>query len=109
MGIIESFTWVEQVILIIGCLMGCVAAIDSNFKDAIEIPPLTYNGYGNQVINRYLFVIGVMFCLLACFTADDKPILSLIVCLCGLCLMWFFTFVFLRSAVSIIRWCHKKQ
>lgn len=108
MGIIASFTWIEQVILIIGCIMGCLAAIDSNFKDAIEMPPLTYNGYVYQVVNRYLFFIGIMCCLLAYLTADDKPIISLIVCLCALCLMWFFTFVLLRSAVSIIRWCQKK-
>ena len=109
MDIITNFTWIEQVILIIGCLMGCIAAVDTNFEDAKAMMPLTYNSYGNQVVNRYLFVIGVLLCLLACLTAAETPLITLIGCFFGLCLVWFLTFFLLRCVVSVIRWCHKKQ
>lgn len=109
MSIITNFTWIEQVIVIIGCLMGCIAAIDCSFEDAKSMKPLTYNSYGNQVINRYLFVIGVVFCLLAEFTTDEKTLIALIGCFSGLCMVWFLTFCILRGAVGIFRWCHEKQ
>ena len=89
--------------------MGCIAAIDSDFEDAKATMPLTYNSYGNQVVNRYLFVIGVLLCLLACLTAAETPLIMLIGCFFGLCLTWFFTFFILRFMVCVIRWCHKKQ
>ena len=97
-----------HVISFIGCVMGIFAAIDSNWDDALKMPPLSYNRHNTQVANRLLFVIGCILCVVLDFTSGYYtmgPISLLLVpflgCF-GLVLAWFCSFCAMRILAKIV-------
>lgn len=98
-----------HVISFIGCVMGIFAAIDSNWDDAWNMPPLSYNQHNTQVANRLLFVIGCILCVVLDFTSGyyklgsgmTLVVVPFLACF-GLVLAWFCSFCAMRILAKIV-------
>ena len=109
-------TAVGQLIMLVGCVMGLFAAIDSDWKDARELAILSYNNYPVQVINRILFMAGAILCLFVDFPsrADwfGKAFNFILFPALGFfcfCLAWALTYNLLRAAIWVLAWCFEKK